>query len=104
MGHDQRKHYRLTTPFWVHVENHTYKTNDWSVGGLSIDGFHREVEYGEVLELKIIIKFQGFNIEFNATAKALATNNNILRLKFEKLTDRSKNILQFFSQSIISGE
>lgn len=103
-SHDQRKHYRLTTPIWVHIDNKVYKTKDWSVGGLAIENFHRDVEHGEAFKLKIIIKFQGFNIEFDAHAKAIGTNNNKTRLKFDKLSDRSKNILQFFSQSIISGE
>lgn len=104
-SHDQRKHYRLTTPFWVQSEGKTYKTKDWSVGGLSLANYHRSVNYGETLNLKIIIKFQGFNIGFEAQAKVVAIDNgNNLRCEFYNLSDRSKNILKFFSQSIISGQ
>ena len=101
---DQRKHYRITTPFWVKVEGKTYKTENWSVGGLSLDNYHREVPVGETIDLKILIKFQGFNVGFDAKAKAISQNKNKLRLKFIDLSDRSKNILQFFSQNIISGQ
>lgn len=102
---DQRKHYRLTTPFWVQIEGKTYKTKDWSVGGLSISNYHRNLKENETLDLKIIIKFQGFNIGFEAQSKVISCdNNNNTRLAFYNLSERSKNILQFFSQSIISGE
>ncbi len=101
---DQRKHYRINTPFWVKVEGKTYKTDNWSVGGLSLDNFHREIGPGEVIELKILIKFQDFNVGFDAKAKAVSTDKNKTRLKFIELSERSKNILQFFSQSIISGQ
>lgn len=102
---DQRKHYRLTTPFWVQAEGKTYKTKDWSVGGLSISGYHRQLRDNEPLNLKIIIKFQGFNVGFEAEARTIdCDGNNNVRLAFHNLSSRSKNILQFFSQSIISGE
>ncbi len=101
---DQRKHYRLSTPFLVNVEGKTYKTKDWSIGGLSLENFHRQINQGDILDLKILVKFQGFNIGFDAKAKAISTSNNKLRLKFVDLSDRSKNILQFFSHSIISGQ
>ena len=101
---DQRKHYRINTPFWVKVEGKTYKTDNWSVGGLSLDNFHREISPGEILDLKILIKFQDFNVGFDAKAKAVSSEKGKVRLKFIELSERSKNILQFFSQSIISGQ
>lgn len=102
---DHRKHYRLTTPFWVQVDGKVYKTKDWSVGGLSIANYHKQVNQGDTLPLKIIIKFQGFNIGFEAQGRVVsADSNNNLRLEFYDLSARSRNILKFFSQSIISGE
>lgn len=104
-SHDQRKHYRLTTPFWVQVDGKTYKTKNWSVGGLSIAKYHKKMMPGQTLALKIVIKFQGFNIGFDAQGKVVDVDSqNNLRLEFCNLSARSKNILQFFSQSIISGE
>ncbi len=101
---DQRKHYRITTPLLVNVDGKTYKTKDWSIGGLSLTNFHHEVNQGDILDLKVLIKFQDFNISFDAKSKVIGNKDNKLHLKFEDLSDRSKNILQFFSQSIISGQ
>ncbi len=102
---DQRKHYRLTTPFWVQADGKVYKTKDWSVGGLAISNYHKAVNQGDTIPLKIIIKFQGFNIGFEAQGKVVNVDgNNNLRLEFYNLSPRSQNILKFFSQSIISGE
>lgn len=101
---DQRKHYRISTPLLVNVDGKTYKTKDWSIGGLSLTNFQREVNQGDILGLKVLIKFQDFNISFDAKSKVIGSKDNKLHLKFEDLSDRSKNILQFFSQSIISGQ
>lgn len=101
---DKRKHYRITIPIWVKVDDKTYKTEDWSIGGLSLVNFHKTLNVGDELELKVLIKFQGFNIGFDAKVKIISAHNNKIRCKFVDLSSRSKNILQFFSQSIISGQ
>ncbi len=42
---DRRKHARITTPsLQLKIDGHKYRTLDWSLGGLRINGFHTDVK------------------------------------------------------------
>lgn len=42
---DRRKHARNTAPsLELKIDGHKYRTLDWSLGGLSINGFHADVK------------------------------------------------------------
>ncbi len=42
---DRRKHARITTPsLQLKIDGRKYRTLDWSLGGLRINGFHADVK------------------------------------------------------------
>lgn len=46
--HERRRHPRRLLPRLIlSIEDHTYRTRDWSLGGFRISGFHRDVRPGE---------------------------------------------------------
>lgn len=102
---DLRKHYRLSNPLLLLIEGKNYQTKDWSIGGLAINNFHRPLNSAENLNLTIIIKLKNFSIDLDVETKVVASDQDYnIRLVFFNLSERSKNVLKFFSERLISGE
>jgi len=54
-GSERRKHPRRLLPrLTLRIEDRKYRTNDWSIGGFRIGGFHREVRPGDMLTGSIV--------------------------------------------------
>lgn len=101
----QRRHYRASVPLHVTIGDRAYKTRDWSLGGLRLQDYHREGhKKGEVLSARVALPFQGFNIDFPVDISIVDTTKNTLGGEFINLDDRSRGILKYFFNGLVSGE
>lgn len=103
---DQRRHHRLTAPLFVEVQGHRVRAADWSLGGLRIEGFPGDVpSIGSSFDLVISLPFQGFDVNFQASAEVVRTNpaNGMFAVQFTELGERERELMAHFIEDLVRG-
>lgn len=100
----RRRFYRLTVPITVDIGGGTYTAEDWSIGGFRVVGLREPVAEGEVVECTVHMPFQGFNVSFEQRAKVVRSGGGEAAFEFVELNERSREVLEFFSRGLVSGE
>ena len=72
---DQRRHHRVSAPFYVALDGHKVRCSDWSLGGFRIDDFPGGIpDAGDDLPLNCTLPFQGFDVSFEARAEVIRSD------------------------------
>jgi multidrug resistance efflux pump len=102
----QRRYYRVTAPLRIVVKGEAYITANWNFAGFRIDGLSGKVNAGEVLDVKVYVPFQGFNIDFPAQAVVVRydPSGHTIGAEFQNMDMRSQKLLKTFIDGIVSGE
>lgn len=102
----QRRHYRMSFPIRIIIEDIVYKPKNWSIGGFSIPQFHRAVEIEETISLTVDLFFHGFHIHFQEKARVVRYDPETMEMGLElvDISERTHAILEHFSKSLISGK
>ena len=104
----QRLHHRVTAPLKVTMKNgeSLFATN-WSLGGLRLDNLPQTLPpVGSVLELKLELPFQGFDIAFDVKARVVrtATETGTIGAQFVELSERANDLMGHFIEDLIRGK
>lgn len=102
----QRMHYRLTVPITIEIGGTVYKSSDWSMGGFRIENIDREMHADDIFDAVISVNFQGYAISFVQKSQVVRYDGErkMLAAQFLDMDERTKDILTFFSQGLVSGE
>lgn len=104
----QRRHHRVTAPLHVTFgDGAKYRSHDWSLGGVSIEGFETELPALESKhKLLIELPFQGFDISFDVEAVVVRVTeeNRAIAFEFEELSERAHDLMSHFIQDLIRGK
>ncbi|WP_282604569.1 HlyD family efflux transporter periplasmic adaptor subunit [Pelagibius sp. Alg239-R121] len=104
----QRRHHRVTAPLHVTFGcGAKYRSHDWSLGGVSIEGFEGDYPaVGDKVELLLELPFQGYDISFDVEASVIriSEDDRVIAFEFEELTERSHDLMNHFIQDLIRGK
>jgi multidrug resistance efflux pump len=100
----QRLHLRVTTPAEVSIGDVRYRTEDWSIGGFKIVGFHGTARSGDRIPIHFWLDFQGFGVSFEALVQVLRIEGESLTAKFVNLGEREGELLRQFVSAIATGQ
>ncbi len=93
-GAERRRHPRRELPRLVlRVEDHKYRTRDWSFGGFRIDRFHRPVDTGERLRGVVTTWTNLFREEFDADVVRSGEGGDV-RCEFVELPRSLRDALE----------
>ncbi|MBL1421627.1 MAG: PilZ domain-containing protein [Alphaproteobacteria bacterium] len=102
----QRRYHRLTAPLTVFYQEKKFKVRDWSIGGIGLYiGETKQPRVGREFALKISLPFQGYDIQFDASVRVVRFDEKarLVGLEFVDLSERSKDLLTYFSEDLIRG-
>ncbi len=104
----QRRHHRVTAPLHVTFDSGTkYRSHDWSLGGLSVEGFETALPtLDSSHKLLIELPFQGFDISFEVEAMVVrvAEEERLVAFEFAELSERAHDLMSHFIQDLIRGK
>lgn len=103
---DQRRHHRVTAPFYITLNGEDYRAADWSLGGFRIEGVRGPLpNAGAILELSVALPFQGFNVSFTAKAEVVRNNpgRGLLACQWSELGEREAELMQHFIEELVRG-
>ncbi len=102
----RRRHLRLTAPIKVRYSGHDYDTENWSLGGFRLKDFSGNFKQDDQIDVTIGVPFQNCMISSDVKARVVMCNPESATAAFEfvDIDSRSRGILKFFSDGLISGE
>jgi multidrug resistance efflux pump len=102
----QRMHYRITVPITIGIGQKKYKSADWSMGGFRIEDIDGPFQSGTVIDCTVSVNFQGYAITFDQKARVVRydSENKTLATEFVDMDERTREVLAYFSQGLVSGE
>ena len=103
---DQRRHHRVTAPFYVEFAGHRTKCSDWSLGGFRIDAHPGELPApGTEIAINATLPFQGFDVSFEAKAEVIRTDPaaGMIAARFSELGERERELMNHFVEELIRG-
>jgi multidrug resistance efflux pump len=103
---DQRRHHRVTAPFYVTLDDHRVRTTDWSLGGFRIDNYPGPLpNVGDELPLQISLPFQGFEVSFECKAEVVRDDERtgMFACQFTELGERERELMQHFIEELVRG-
>jgi multidrug resistance efflux pump len=103
---DQRRHHRVTAPLFVDVDGVRMRAADWSLGGLRIEAFPKQVpKVDAALALVLTLPFQGFEVSFDAKARVVRSDpaQALFAVQFTELGERERELMQHFIEELVRG-
>lgn len=102
----QRQFVRLRTPLLVTIGDKTYRSRDWSVAAVRVDGVEPLPRVKELVELKLKFQFENFALEMEATAEVNRVDaaENAAVYLFTELSPTNLSLLHYLVGALISGE
>ncbi len=103
---DKRKFYRIDVPIVVIIEGKAYKTADWSMKALRIEGYEGKLTPGDEIPAILEMKFQDFACRFDQAIRVtrLDSEEGWLVAEYANISPRIEEAFSFFSKGLISGE
>lgn len=102
----QRQFVRLRTPLLVTIGDKTYRSRDWSVAAVRVDGVDPLPRAKELVELKLKFQFENFALEMEATAEVnrVDPSEQSAVYLFTELSPTNLSLLHYLVGALISGE
>ncbi|MEL6373967.1 MAG: HlyD family efflux transporter periplasmic adaptor subunit [Pseudomonadota bacterium] len=103
---DQRRHHRVTAPFFVTLNAQRLRATDWSLGGFRLDDVAGALPApGDEVELSFALPFQGFDVSFDGKAEVVRVNadQGMVAFRFTVLGERERELMQHFIEELVRG-
>jgi len=102
----QRQHLRLSLPIVATIDGVDYQVDNWSVGGLRVQGYFKPVEIGQVIPVSLRFAFEGFDMNFDTslTVKHLDPSAGTFGAAFDEITPQRQSVLRYVIDAYLSCE
>ncbi len=103
---DQRRHHRVSAPFFLTLDGHKARVSDWSLGGFRVDDFAGDIALpGDELPLTCTLPFQGFDVSFDARAEVVRSDleTGMFACRFTELGERETELMTHFLEDLVRG-
>ncbi len=92
----RRRHHRLPYPLTVRIGEREFQTSDWSIEGFSLPvGLAGDFQ-GKLYKVNLSLPYEGFDLGFSATARAIWSDTQRAGFEFTDLTTRQRGLLENF--------
>lgn len=91
---------------FVTYAGETLRAADWSLGGLRLEGFGGAVPApGDLIDLKLSMPFQGFDVGFAATGEVVRNDpaTGMFALRYTELGTREEEVMRHFIEELVRG-
>ncbi|MCC7268008.1 MAG: HlyD family efflux transporter periplasmic adaptor subunit [Caulobacteraceae bacterium] len=102
----QRQHVRVRAPLMVRIGRDEYTAFDWSVAGIGVRGLDPLPSVGQIIQMALLFRFDGFSFEINVSGEVRHVNARtgdaglvLIELEPEQLA-----LLQYVVGAYMSGE
>lgn len=106
----QRRHHRVTAPMKVQLpDGASVMATNWSLGGIRLDGLNTKdaplPAVQDVIDLTLTLPFQGFDINFDVSAKVVRTKeeDGMIACEFIELSERANDLMNHFIDDLVRG-
>ena len=103
---DQRRHHRVSAPFFITLDGEKARCADWSLGGFRIEDFALEPPApGEQLIIQCTLPFQGFDVSFEAAIEVIRSNpaTGMFAARFTEMGEREGELMTHFLEELVRG-
>ncbi len=103
---DQRRHHRVTAPFYVEYGGYRLRAADWSLGGFRVEQFPEQTPgVGEDISFHFSLPFQGFDVSFGARAQVVRSDPalGMFACQFSELGERERELMSHFIEELVRG-
>ncbi|MEQ1647464.1 MAG: HlyD family efflux transporter periplasmic adaptor subunit [Hyphomicrobiaceae bacterium] len=103
---DQRRHHRVTAPFFVTFDGTKYRVTDWSLGGFLVTDVPQDLpELGEELAVQCTLPFQGFEVSFDVICEVvrLQPERRGFAGRFVEVGERERELMSHFLDELVRG-
>lgn len=103
-SNQMRRAHRVNIPLTIAIDGKAYLAHDWSMTGVGIDGFEKELTYDEVLNASIILALQEAKIEIPVKLQFKVKRGEISGFEFAYISEKNKRVLREFLELAIEGK
>ena len=103
---DQRRHHRVTAPFYVFLAGAKHRVVDWSMGGFYVADVPGTLpEPGEEFSIQCSLPFQGFEVSFDATCEVVRVEpgRHGFAARFSQIGERERELMSHFLEELVRG-
>lgn len=103
---DQRRHHRVSAPFYITLDGQKARCTDWSLGGFRIDDFPGDIpQPGDDIPIQCTLPFQGFDVSFEARAEVVRSDldTGMFAGRFTELGERETELMTHFLEELVRG-
>lgn len=100
----KRSAHRIDLPMMVEIDGVIYKTNDWSMGGVGLLDFTREISPDTVLDARCILPMKDSTLSINVKLIYRDTHNKISGFSFQELGTKNRRVLRHYVELAVDGK
>jgi len=94
----------VDTPLIVVINGTDYHTKDWSMEGIGVDNFNRDLESNEIIDASIILASKEAKVEMPVTLQFKVKCGSISCFEFAQISEKNKRILHEFLELPVEGK
>lgn len=103
-SNQMRRAHRVNIPLTLIIDNQTYLARDWSMTGIGLSGFERELERDEVIEAYIIVALKEAKIEIPVKLQFKVKRGDVSGFEFAHISEANRRVLREFLELAIEGK
>ena len=103
---DQRRHHRVSAPFYIAYGDAKLRVTDWSLGGFFVADVPGELpEPGDELDIQCTLPFQGFEVSFDTICQVIRSDEKRrgFAAQFIEMGERERELMSHFLEELVRG-
>lgn len=100
----QRKSHRVNLPLVVQVNGKTYRSNDWSLTGLSLVDFETDLKPEEIIKATLIFPMKESRLDLDIEMEFRSVRGNLAGFEFKSLSQRNRRIMRHYIELAVEGK
>lgn len=100
----QRNSHRIDLPMLVEIDGKVYKTKDWSLLGIGVLEFDKELERGDKVTARCTLNMPESSISIKVEMEFRGLNNGVAGFSFIELSPKHRRVLRHYTEMAIEGK
>lgn len=103
-SNQMRRAHRVNIPLIVIVDNQIYQANDWSMTGVGLSGYIKELQKDEIVDASIVLAMKEAKVEFPVKLQLKAKRGDVSGFEFVNISEPNRRVLREFLELAIEGK
>lgn len=103
---DQRRHHRVSAPFFITYGAKRLRVTDWSLGGFLVMGVGEPLPApGDEIQVHCSLPFQGFEVSFDCICSIVRVDErgDGFAAQFAEIGERERELMSHFIEELVRG-